>query len=170
MRNIFNWNKQNTKACSWIHPGILHRCTFYTYHLMAVLNNLNHSQTCLAKPVSRQCTITFDNCYSYPAEKTSMGFQVGQQTIFLEKLVKKPGGDTSIQNTTYYWWPAIHGRHDDVFRLSPSMIPHFVFLPKTLFPFTWCSLSVPTTAKGMFSWKKHSPHLKISSSPKYKTI
>lgn len=63
---------------------------------MAVLNNLNHRQTCLAKPVSHQPTIRFDNCYSYPAEKTSMGFQVGQPTIFLEKLVKKPGGDQQI--------------------------------------------------------------------------
>lgn len=42
---------------------------------------------------------------------------------------------------------------DALFTLSPSMIPHFVFLPKTLFPFTWCSLSVPTTANGMFSWE-----------------
>jgi len=34
---------------------------------MAVLNNLNHR---LAKPVSHHCTSRFDNCYSYPAEKT----------------------------------------------------------------------------------------------------
>lgn len=35
------------------------------------------------------------------------------------------------------------------------MIPHLVFRPNTLFPFTWCSLSVPTTAKGMLSWKRN---------------
>ncbi len=110
MRNIFNWNKQNTKACSRIHPGILLHCTFDTHHLMAVLNSLNHRQSCLVKPVSHHYTIRFDNCYSYPAEKTSMGFHVGQPIIFLVKLVKKPGGDTSIQNTKYYWWPAIHSR------------------------------------------------------------
>lgn len=33
----------------------------------------------------------------------------------------------------------------------PSMIPQGVFLPRTLLPFTWYSLSLPTTAKGMLS-------------------
>lgn len=34
---------------------------------------------------------------------------------------------------------------------SPSTIPHAVFLPRTRFPFTWYSLSLPTTAKGIVS-------------------
>lgn len=99
----FSTEKQITKACSWIHPGILLGCTFYTHHLMAVLNNLNHRQCWFVKPVSYRYTIRFDNCYSYPAEKTSMGFNVGQPTIFLMKLFKKPSRDTSIQNSIYYW-------------------------------------------------------------------
>lgn len=34
---------------------------------------------------------------------------------------------------------------------SPSTIPHAVFLPRTRLPFTWYSLSLPTTAKGIAS-------------------
>lgn len=33
----------------------------------------------------------------------------------------------------------------------PSMVPHFVFLPRILLPFTWYSRSLPTTAKGIIS-------------------
>ena len=35
---------------------------------------------------------------------------------------------------------------------SPSTIPHAVFLPRTRLPFTWYSLSLPTTAKGIASF------------------
>lgn len=34
---------------------------------------------------------------------------------------------------------------------SPSMMPHLVLRPSTRLPFTWCSWSAPTTAKGIFS-------------------
>lgn len=38
----------------------------------------------------------------------------------------------------------------------PSTIPHAVFLPRTRLPFTWYSLSLPTTAKGIASYgQKH---------------
>lgn len=37
----------------------------------------------------------------------------------------------------------------------PSMVPHFVFLPRILFPFTWYSWSLPTTAKGVISCWVH---------------
>lgn len=35
---------------------------------------------------------------------------------------------------------------------TPSTIPHAVFLPRTRLPFTWYSLSLPTTAKGIASY------------------
>lgn len=34
----------------------------------------------------------------------------------------------------------------------PSMVPHLVFLPRILLPFTWYSWSLPTTANGIISW------------------
>jgi len=43
---------------------------------------------------------------------------------------------------------------------SPSMMPHLVLRPSTRLPFTWCSWSAPTTAKGIFSCQcrgMHSP-------------
>lgn len=49
------------------------------------------------------------------------------------------------------------------------MIPQGVFLPRTLLPFTWYSLSLPTTAKGMLScWMAETQantHAQSSSSP-----
>lgn len=35
------------------------------------------------------------------------------------------------------------------------MVPHFVFLPRILLPFTWYSWSLPTTAKGIISCRVH---------------
>lgn len=44
-------------------------------------------------------------------------------------------------------------------RQQPSTIPHGVFLPRIRFPFTWYSLSLPTTAKGMVScWMETFQH------------
>lgn len=40
-------------------------------------------------------------------------------------------------------------------RALPSMVPHFVFLPRILLPFTWYSWSLPTTAKGIISCWVH---------------
>lgn len=41
-------------------------------------------------------------------------------------------------------------------RGAPSTIPQAVFLPRTRFPLTWYSLSLPTTAKGIASYvQKH---------------
>lgn len=37
---------------------------------------------------------------------------------------------------------------------SPSMMPHLVLRPSTRLPFTWCSWSAPTTAKGIFSCRR----------------
>lgn len=37
---------------------------------------------------------------------------------------------------------------------SPSMTPHLVLRPSTRLPFTWCSWSAPTTAKGIFSCQR----------------
>lgn len=35
------------------------------------------------------------------------------------------------------------------------MVPHFVFLPRILLPFTWYSWSLPTTANGIIScWER----------------
>ena len=45
----------------------------------------------------------------------------------------------------------------------PSMVPHLVFLPRILFPFTWYSWSLPTTANGIISWgggRRHG-HLRV---------
>lgn len=39
---------------------------------------------------------------------------------------------------------------------SPSMMPHLVLRPSTRLPFTWCSWSAPTTAKGIFSCRHRS--------------
>lgn len=39
--------------------------------------------------------------------------------------------------------------------ILPSMVPHFVFLPKIRLPFTWYSWSLPTTAKGIISCWAH---------------
>lgn len=42
---------------------------------------------------------------------------------------------------------------------SPSMMPHLVLRPSTRLPFTWCSWSAPTTAKGIFScWHRGCAH------------
>lgn len=40
----------------------------------------------------------------------------------------------------------------------PSMVPHLVFLPRILFPFTWYSWSLPTTANGIISWVRGRRH------------
>lgn len=42
------------------------------------------------------------------------------------------------------------GSKDEV----PSMVPHLVFLPRILLPFTWYSWSLPTTANGIISCGK----------------
>ncbi len=71
--------------------GLHFNCTFDTHHLMAVLNNINHNNLALwsLSAIITQLDLT---------EKISMGFHLGQPTILLVKQVKKPGGDTSIQN------------------------------------------------------------------------
>lgn len=61
-------------------------------------------------------------------------------------------------------WPGTHPGKDTPWLLlpapagpgceglcSPSMMPHLVLRPSTRLPFTWCSWSAPTTAKGIFS-------------------
>lgn len=41
----------------------------------------------------------------------------------------------------------------------PSMVPHLVFLPRILLPFTWYSWSLPTTANGIISCGKRKTKL-----------
>lgn len=41
----------------------------------------------------------------------------------------------------------------------PSMVPHLVFLPRILLPFTWYSWSLPTTANGIISCGKRKTRL-----------
>lgn len=50
---------------------------------------------------------------------------------------------------------------------SPSMMPHLVLRPSTRLPFTWCSWSAPTTAKGIFSCQQRlcSPRVLLPWAP-----